>query len=111
MKKKVIYIDIDGTICTQTDSQYEKAKPFNKAIKKINKLYSQGNTIIVYTARFMGRTDNNYDKAYKLGYNFTLNQLKSWGLKFHELKMGKPQFDLLIDDKTYNYNQNWENLL
>ena len=111
MKKKVIYIDIDGTICTQTDSQYEKAKPFNKAIKKINELYSQGNTIIVYTARFMGRTNNNYDEAYKLGYNFTLNQLKSWGLKFHELKMGKPQFDLLIDDKTYNYNQNWEDLL
>jgi histidinol phosphatase-like enzyme len=111
MKKKVIYIDIDGTICTQTDSKYEKAKPFKKAINKINKLYNQGNTIIVYTARFMGRTNNNYDKAYKLGYNFTLNQLKSWGLKFHELKMGKPQFDLLIDDKTYNYNQNWEDLL
>ena len=109
MKKKVIYIDIDETICTQTDSNYEKAKPFKKAINKINELYNQGNTIVVYTSRFMGRTNNNYDKAYKLGYNFI--RYKANAIDFGELKMGKPQFDLLIDDKTYNYNQNWEDLL
>ena len=55
----------------------------------------------------MGRTNNNYKKAYELGYKFTLNQLQSWNLKFNKLILGKPSFDLLIDDKAINYNDNW----
>lgn len=107
MIKKVFLVDIDGTLCTQTKSEYEKAKPYKNAIKKINSLYDDGNQIIIYTARFMSRAKGNRDKAYELGYSFTLNQLKSWGLKFHELKMGKPHFDICIDDKSYNYNNKW----
>jgi hypothetical protein len=30
----------------------------------------------------------------------THKQLKEWGCRFHELKMGKPNYDLLIDDKA-----------
>ena len=32
-------------------------------------------------------------------YNFTLEQLKTWGCKFHELQLGKPNADFFIDDK------------
>ena len=78
-----------------------------KKWKKINHLYDAGNTIIIFTARFMGRTDNDYKKAYELGYKFTLIQLQSWNLKFNELILGKPSFDLLIDDKAFNYNESW----
>ena len=35
------------------------------------------------------------------------NNLKSWKVNFHELFMGKPSFDILIDDKAFNYNENW----
>ena len=107
MKKKIIYVDLDGTLCSQTNSNYEKAKPYNDAINKINELYDKDNIIVIYTARFMGRTNNNVETAKELGYDFTLKQIKSWGLKFHELKMGKPQFDIIIDDKSYNYNKDW----
>jgi len=31
-----------------------------------------------------------------------MKQLKEWGCKFHELKMGKPAYDLFIDDKNIN---------
>ena len=55
----------------------------------------------------MGRTNNDYKKAYQLGYKFTLNQLQSWNLKFNELILGKPSFDLLIDDKAFNYDESW----
>ncbi len=107
MNNKVIYVDIDGTLCSQTKSQYEKAIPFDDAIKKVNQLYESGNTIIIYTARFMGRSNNDEKKAYEIGYNFTKKQLLSWGLKFHKLKMGKPHFDIFIEDKAYNYNNSW----
>jgi len=33
-------------------------------------------------------------------YELTLEQLKSWGVHFHELKLGKPSFDVFIDDKN-----------
>ena len=55
----------------------------------------------------MGRTNNDFIKAKELGYNSTLKQLKNWDLKFHKLIFGKPSFDLLVDDKAYNYNENW----
>ena len=33
----------------------------------------------------MGRTKNNAEKAKMLGYDKTLQQLKSWKVNFHEL--------------------------
>ena len=46
MDKKVIYVDIDNTICTQvTDSKYENAKPWLENIEKINiQTLSKGKT-------------------------------------------------------------------
>ena len=50
---KVIYVDIDETIChreTSTDfgttHDYTKAKPIIENIEKINQLYDEGNKII-----------------------------------------------------------------
>ena len=85
MKQKVLAFDIDGVICNTLGSDYKNSKPNKEAIEKINNLYDKGNKIIIFTARFMGRTNNNYQEAYKLGYKFTLNQLQSWNLKFNEL--------------------------
>ena len=47
----IYYVDIDGTICTSTEGDYEKAEPFMKNIKKINKLYDEGNEVVYWTAR------------------------------------------------------------
>ena len=105
--QKVLAFDIDGVICNTVGSDYKNSKPNKKAIEKINHLYDAGNTIIVFTARFMGRTNNNYPEAYQLGYKFTFNQLQSWSLKFNELILGKPSYDLLIDDKAFNYDESW----
>ena len=106
-KTKTYAFDIDGVVCTTKDSDYSKSLPDKTAIKKINKLYSEGNIIIMFTARYMGRTKNNAKKAEKIGYEQTFQQLISWGLNFHELFMGKPSYDILIDDKAYNYNKSW----
>lgn len=89
---KIIYVDIDGTICTSV-ADYKDAKPISEHIDKINKLYDEGNTIIYYTARGQ-KTKKNWN-------DLTLNQLNEWGCKFHELKMNhKPHYDLMICDKT-----------
>lgn len=91
----IIYVDIDETICvTPGDLDYTKAQPIEKNIKKINKLYDEGNTIIYWTARGSGTGLNWYD--------VTGAQLDKWGAKYHEYKVGKPVYDLFICDKAIN---------
>jgi len=84
--------DIDGTICTQVDDgEYKKAEPIKNRIKKINKLYDEGNKIIFLTARGFVTKIN--------WYELTASQLEKWGVQYHELYLTKPHADIYIDDK------------
>lgn len=101
----IIFVDIDDTICYRENKSkldYSEAIPYPERIKKINQLYKDGNTIVYWTARGTV-TQKNW-------FQFTLNQLNEWGCNFHELRMGKPAYDLFIDDKNINsedfFNQN-----
>jgi capsule biosynthesis phosphatase len=101
-KKKIFAIDIDNTICITNGSDYRNAKPIKSIIKIINKLKKNGHIIKLFTARYMGRCDGNailVNRKYKL---VTYKQIKSWGLNFDELIMGKPRYDFIIDDKSLN---------
>ena len=91
---KIIYVDIDETICITPDNPriYENAKPIQINIDKINKLYDEGCTIIYWTARG-SRSGIDW-------YDLTEQQLKSWGCKYHKLKCDKPYYDLFIEDKS-----------
>ena len=101
-------VDIDGTICTPTIGRdYHKAEPWQDRIKVLNKLYDEGNHIIYFTARAMGRFSGHYhyiasEKAKEVLFDLTKQQLNDWGVKYHELIMGKPHADLFIDDKGIN---------
>jgi hypothetical protein len=87
--------DLDGTLCTNTYGDYEKAEPFHQRIKKLNDLYHDGNHIIIVTAR--GATTG-ID-----WFNLTKNQLETWGVKYHDLYVGrKLHYDLIVDDKAIN---------
>ncbi len=105
-----LLLDIDGTICPQCEGNYDSLHPYSEAITTINNLYDEGYKIVFYTSRFMGRCENNVIEAYKEGYEFTLQQLKSWGVKFHELHMGKPRSDIVIDDRAIFFENNWEKI-
>ena len=89
---KVIAVDIDGTICSITYGEYEKAGPKRVYIDFINEQYYKGHQIVYWTAR--GATTG-IDWT-----EFTKKQLDEWGCKYHELKMGKPFYDVLLDDKA-----------
>ena len=91
----IIYVDIDETICVSPDDRdYAKAKPIKKNIKKINQLYDEGNTITYWTARGTG---SGIDWR-----SVTEKQFDKWGVKYHDLKFGKPIYDMFIDDKNIN---------
>ena len=96
---KTLVFDIDNTLCSTTESDYKNAQPMVDRIQYVNKLYDSGYTIILMTARGMGRADNNPTMAIELFYAFTQNQLEGWGVKYHHLFLGKPAADYYIDDK------------
>ena len=91
-----IYVDIDETICFYDGVErrgYKNAIPNMGNIKKINKLYDDGNYIKYYTGRGSVSKIDYYD--------LTKKQLSRWGCKYHELSTGeKPDYDLFICDKT-----------
>ena len=91
---KTYCIDIDGTICTNTEGFYKEAKPYLERISQVNKLYDNGSKIIYFTARG-STTGIDWSKVTKA-------QLDEWGCKYHELRMNKPAYDLFIDDKNIN---------
>ena len=88
----IIYVDIDGTICRTEGSDYRTAEPRYEEIWKINKLYDKGNTIIYWTAR---GTVTQIDWL-----DLVKDQLSEWGCRYHDVRVGKPQYDLWIDDKS-----------
>ena len=91
----IIYIDIDETIChSPEDRNYANAVPNLTNIEKANILYEEGHTIVYWTARGTG---SGIDWR-----EVTERQFDEWGVKCHELRLGKPIYDLFIDDKNMN---------
>ena len=106
-KKKFIFcFDIDNTFCKTKGNQYEKSKPVYNAIKTINKLYENGHTIKIFTARYMGRNNDNIKNKKKI-YLKIKKQIDGWGIKYNKLIISKPSADIYVDDKSYGYTNSW----
>lgn len=95
-----IIIDMDGTICSE-ERMYSRclAKPKEDAVHAVNYLYNTGNTIIIYTARTW------------VEYEMTVDWLKRYGVKYHQLFMGKPIGDVWIDDRAIQFENNWNEII
>lgn len=98
--------DIDGTLCdTPNDEKgkpdYLNAKPFQFMVEQVNRLYDEGNYIIMQTARGKGSGIDHTE--------LTKKQLNEWGYKYHELfpMFCKPTADIFIDDKGVNV-EDWK---
>lgn len=96
---KNIFIDLDNTLCLTQESNYINSTPILERIRYINKLKEDGNCITIWTAR-----------GSKSGMNhteLTLKQLEEWGVKYDNLLMEKPSYDMYIDDKSFNVDSLW----
>lgn len=87
-----IFVDFDSTLTTgDGDPWWEDPldeEPREEMIELVNDLYKQSFPIIIYTAR---REEVREETEYFL---------KEWDVMYHSLRMEKPGFAFLIDDKA-----------
>ena len=89
-KRLILAIDIDGVICKEGDWGTIGAiqrEPIQKNIDKINKLFDDGNYIVLYSARL------EEDRAVTEMY------MKIHKVKYNVLVLNKLVFDMYIDTK------------
>jgi len=102
--------DLDGTLCdTPSDPdghnvRYWDSQPIPFMVGTVNRLYNEGNKIIIMTARGRG--------SRKDWTELTKEQLEKWGIQYHELEpmFHKPTADLFVDDKGINV-EDWKKTL
>ena len=91
----IIIVDIDETIAiTPEDRNYENSVPIKENIEVINKLHDEGHSVIYWTARGGG---SGIDWS-----ELTRRQIKEWGARCAEVRLGKPMYDIFICDKAVN---------
>ena len=87
--------DLDNTLCaTSSSKNYSESIPFLNAINQVNNLRKEGHYIKIFTARGSGSGIDWRD--------LTKQQLLDWGVEYDELILGKPSYDICVDDKSTN---------
>lgn len=83
--------DLDGTLCRTRGMDYHASEPIAERIAVVRELHGQGNHITIDTARA------------KEHAGLTRSQLESWGVPYHELRVGeKVAADVYVDDRAVN---------
>lgn len=93
-----ICFDLDDTLCT--GKPYRAARPIPGAKQLLKQLKDKGHTIVISTARGMGRYQGDADRAIRDLGKLTLDQLDRWDFIYDEIYFGKPAADLYVDDKA-----------
>lgn len=103
-----ICFDLDGTICTnkQIGQTYADVIPLPGAVESIKRLKAAGHYIIIHTARGMRTYDSNEGKILA-NMEYLYDWLKKWDISVDEIRIGKPDCDIFVDDKGFHHN-NWE---
>jgi quercetin dioxygenase-like cupin family protein len=96
---KKYFIDLDNTLCNTKNSNYNSSTPILERIEYVNNLKKEGNHITIWTAR--GATSG-IDHS-----DLTKKQLSEWNIFYDELLIGKPNYDIYIDDKSFNVDTFW----
>ena len=109
-RDNIYCIDIDGTLTEPHKGTPWDAVPLYDRIDKVNKLYDEGATIYLMTARGFVHSTTRYPddilaQQREADYHVrsrTDKQLKEWGVKYTKLFFGKPRAWVYVDDRAIN---------
>jgi uncharacterized HAD superfamily protein len=85
-----IGVDVDGVLTIDVAGwDYENRKPNLAMISWVNQKFEEGHYIELFSARL--KSDKKVTKEW----------LKKYGVKYNNLILGKPRFEMYIDDIAY----------
>lgn len=102
LKKVVLVVDLDKTLCTKKASNetYADVKPHTDIIETINKVKDLGADVIIESARNMLTQNNDESKVIKNIGKTTLQWLDDNNVHYDGIKFGKTMGTCYIDDKA-----------
>jgi len=99
-RRRVLIIDIDGTICTKVPvGEYDKADPLPGAVEAMNHLREAGFRIFFYSSRHF------------IHWDVTTKWLRDNGFEYEGLILNKPLGMYYIDDKAIRFGGDWKEIL
>lgn len=98
--KKTMVVDVDDTILITEDRDYSNSRPIEPVIKKLKEARVKGWTIILHTARGMGRSNGNIDLVREDVINEITSFCHTWDVPYDEIILGKPWAAMYVDDKA-----------
>ena len=88
----VIMIDLDGTLCTEElPENRPTAKPMPGAVEAVKSYKALGHIVVIWTGRGWPE------------YMMTKKWLRDNDILYDELLMGKPIANLIIDDRSRDF--------
>tara|TARA_S200000501_G_scaffold330402_1_gene331690 strand:+ start:1280 stop:1669 length:390 start_codon:yes stop_codon:yes gene_type:complete len=104
-RKKVIVMDIDGTLCPikTTNQEYQDLHPYSDIVEKLKEYHKMGFYIILNTSRNMRTYNGNVGLINKNTAKILLSWLDIHAIPYDEIYYGKPwqgQGGFYVDDKT-----------
>jgi CMP-N-acetylneuraminic acid synthetase len=90
---RTFVVDLDGVVASLVPgNDYARATPLRANVERVNALHGRGHRVVLFTARG-GTTGIDWSEV-------TRRQLEEWGVRYHELRFGKPAGDYYIDDRS-----------
>ena len=103
MNNNKIIIDLDDTICSTKNGDYENSIPKENVIKKIKEYKNLGFEIIIYTSRNMRTYKSNVDLIKANTLPIIIRWLEKFDVPYDEIIVGKPWPSFggfYVDDKA-----------
>lgn len=98
--RHTIVFDLDDTLCTTENRDYSNSKPIEPVVSGLRKLKDAGWTVIIMTARGMGRSGGDIESVREDVMNEVESFLHKYEIPYDHIQIGKPFSHLYVDDKA-----------
>lgn len=103
--KKTIVFDVDDTILLTVNRDYKNSRPITEVIVGMRAMKEAGWTIILHTARGMGRSNGNIESVRQEVIEEIENFCTKYDVPYDSIQIGKPWAAYYVDDKAMTPSQ------
>ena len=98
--KRTIIFDVDDTILTTENRQYEYSQPKLEVIRGMRALKAAGWFIYLHTARGMGRSNGDIESVREEVIEEIEKFCRKFDVPYDTIQIGKPYGAFYVDDKA-----------